>query len=123
MFAKKRFGKIKKFFSKRKWLKKTEGWIWLVLLVATIIYFKWSLIEAGLATDKLIGERQQFRDDLEKQQMKNQKLQQEMQAQISSPMRELIGIFQNINSHKINTADASSTENECSSVKVDKKSF
>lgn len=117
MATKKHFKKIKKFFSKNKWLKKTEGWIWLVLLIGTIMYFKWSLIEAGLATERLVSERQQFQTESEKQQSKTRQLQQEMQAQISSPMVELTNMLQNINNYKINAVNASSTvsvtEKEC----------
>ncbi len=108
------------FWDYNKWLKKLEGWIWLVLLISTVFYLKWLLIEANLETKKLMGEREQFQTDMSDQQKKMQSLQDNMKAQINNPIEEFMNMIKKDNrpSASVKPETAVSTTTQCKNYSI-----
>jgi len=67
----------------RKIFRKIESWLWIIALIAALIYFHWLLGNFHVENENLKETQSDFKQELEEKYQKNKQLQNEIQAQLN----------------------------------------
>ncbi len=80
----------------RKLYKKIENWLWVILLIASSIYFKRLVGSFHTENEVLKGYQKQFSQEIEEKYQKNKQLQAEIQAQFNEATQNLLKTLQSL---------------------------
>ncbi len=71
-------------------LKKIEDWLWVILLVAALVYFHWLLGSLHAENEKLKDAQEEFSKEIEIRYQKTKELQAEIQSNLNETTKELL---------------------------------
>lgn len=80
----------------RKLYKKIENWLWVILLIVSLIYFQRLVGSLHIENEALKESQRQFSQEIEEKYQKNKQLQIEIQAQLNEAAQNLLKTLQSL---------------------------